>query len=172
MNLKHLTEYVQILFLIFATFGGFGLVAGGLRFLKTKTKNTQLAMALSWAEQACVAVDSYSNENGDVKHQKASNVLAERLEANGLSGFFNRYQIEQLIEYGYANLKNNGVIEQSKKTVATNAKPISGQAAINPVTNQDLNAATGVDYLKMMANSQRKGLTIPNKGNGSDMEAQ
>ncbi|GAP04931.1 phage holin, LLH family [Fructobacillus tropaeoli] len=74
-----------------------------IRLLRTKTKNGNLQLLLTWADQA-VALLEKSDLAGTQKKQQAIDYVATRLEANKLAGKFSQEQLSAVIEQAVAQL--------------------------------------------------------------------
>lgn len=74
-----------------------------IRWLRTKTKNGNLQLLLTWADQA-VALLEKSDLGGAQKKQHALDYLATRLAANKLTGNFSQEQLSAVIEQAVAEL--------------------------------------------------------------------
>ncbi|CAK1228006.1 phage holin, LLH family [Fructobacillus tropaeoli] len=74
-----------------------------VRWLRTKTKNGNLQLLLTWADQA-VALLEKSDLGGAQKKQQAVDYVATRLAANKLTGKFSQEQLSAVIEQAVAQL--------------------------------------------------------------------
>ncbi|CAK1229973.1 hypothetical protein R82291_FJPPFKPJ_00673 [Fructobacillus cardui] len=74
-----------------------------VRWLRTKTKNGNLQLLLTWADQA-VALLEKSDLGGSDKKQHAIDYVATRLAANNLAGKFSQEQLSAVIEQAVAQL--------------------------------------------------------------------
>ncbi|CAK1223755.1 hypothetical protein R55214_HHFBAMCI_01539 [Fructobacillus evanidus] len=74
-----------------------------IRWLRTKTKNGNLQLLLTWADQA-VALLEKSDLGGVQKKQQAVDYVATRLAANKLTGKFSQEQLSAVIEQAVAQL--------------------------------------------------------------------
>ncbi|CAK1250300.1 hypothetical protein R55227_BLOPHJLP_01331 [Fructobacillus tropaeoli] len=74
-----------------------------VRWLRTKTKNGNLQLLLTWADQA-VALLEKSDLGGAQKKQQAIDYVATRLAANKLTGKFSQEQLSAVIEQAVAQL--------------------------------------------------------------------
>ncbi|CAK1254381.1 phage holin, LLH family [Fructobacillus cardui] len=74
-----------------------------VRWLRTKTKNGNLQLLLTWADQA-VALLEKSDLGGSDKKQHAIDYVATRLVANKLTGKFSQEQLSAVIEQAVAQL--------------------------------------------------------------------
>ncbi|MBS9338394.1 hypothetical protein G6R29_01925 [Fructobacillus sp. M2-14] len=72
-----------------------------VRWLRTKTKNGNVQLLLTWADQA-VALLENSDLAGNQKKQQAIDYLATRLAANKLTGKFSKEQLSAVIEQAVA----------------------------------------------------------------------
>ncbi|NLS38708.1 phage holin [Fructobacillus tropaeoli] len=78
-----------------------------VQFLKTKTKNGNLQMLLTWADQAVSMAESTSLEGPDKKAQ-AMQLVTSRLVANKLTGKFSQEQIGAVVEQAVIKLNAIG----------------------------------------------------------------
>lgn len=74
-----------------------------IRWLRTKTKNGNLQLLLTWADQA-VALLEKSDLGGAQKKQHAIDYVATRLAANKLTGKFSQEQLSAVIEQAVTQL--------------------------------------------------------------------
>ncbi|CAK1226515.1 hypothetical protein R55227_BLOPHJLP_00216 [Fructobacillus tropaeoli] len=74
-----------------------------VRWLRTKTKNGNLQLLLTWADQAVVLLEK-SDLGGAQKKQQAVDYVATRLAANKLTGKFSPEQLSAVIEQAVAQL--------------------------------------------------------------------
>ncbi|QHJ83561.1 MAG: hypothetical protein [Caudoviricetes sp.] len=74
-----------------------------VRWLRTKTKNGNLQLLLTWADQAVVLLEK-SDLGGAQKKQQAVGYVATRLAANKLTGKFSQEQLSAVIEQAVAQL--------------------------------------------------------------------
>ncbi|CAK1243478.1 hypothetical protein R55227_BLOPHJLP_01009 [Fructobacillus tropaeoli] len=98
MNLAD-TLVLAVTFVAIAAPGEHALV----RWLRTKTKNGNLQLLLTWADQA-VALLEKSDLGGAQKKQQAVDYVATRLAANKLTGKFSHEQLSAVIEQAVAQL--------------------------------------------------------------------
>jgi len=79
-----------------------------IKLLKAHTKNQNLLMFYTWAQQAVhwAEVNCYCGED---KKLEASNFIATRLRANKLLSHFSDEQIEAVIEWAVAEMKKGEV---------------------------------------------------------------
>ncbi|CAK1236371.1 phage holin, LLH family [Fructobacillus fructosus] len=74
-----------------------------VRWLRTKTKNGNVQLLLTWADQA-VALLEKSDLAGTQKKQEAIDFVSQRLVANKLAGKFSQEQLSAVIEQAVAQL--------------------------------------------------------------------
>lgn len=74
-----------------------------VRWLRTKTKNGNVQLLLTWADQA-VALLEKSDLAGTQKKQEAIEFVSQRLVANKLAGKFSQEQLSAVIEQAVAQL--------------------------------------------------------------------
>ncbi|CAK1222831.1 phage holin, LLH family [Fructobacillus fructosus] len=74
-----------------------------VRWLRTKTKNGNVQLLLTWADQA-VALIEKSDLAGTQKQQQAIDFVSQRLVANKLAGKFSQEQLSAVIEQAVAQL--------------------------------------------------------------------
>lgn len=74
-----------------------------VRWLRTKTKNGNLQLLLTWADQAVYLMEK-SDLGGAQKKQQAVDYVATRLAANKLTGKFSQEQLSAVIEQAVAQL--------------------------------------------------------------------
>ncbi|KXT73206.1 hypothetical protein STRDD10_01608 [Streptococcus sp. DD10] len=75
-----------------------------IRLLVAHTKNKNIAMFLTWAEQAV----GYAEQFGNPSHEKkelAMRLIQQRIRANRLVGKFSEEQISGAIEWALAEMK-------------------------------------------------------------------
>lgn len=74
-----------------------------VRWLRTKTKNGNVQLLLTWADQAVALVEK-SDLAGNQKKQQAVDFVSQRLVANKLAGKFSQEQLSAVIERAVAQL--------------------------------------------------------------------
>lgn len=98
MNLAD-TLVLSVTFLAIAAPAEHALV----RWLRTKTKNGNVQLLLTWADQAVTLLEG-SNLAGQQKKQQAIAFVSQRLVANKLAGKFSQEQLSAVIEQAVAQL--------------------------------------------------------------------
>lgn len=80
--------------------GVLGVVAAAvIGWLKSHTKNENLAMFYDWINQGiAIAEKTWGPGQGSAKQQDALKFVKQRIDANGLTGHFSDSQIEGAIE--------------------------------------------------------------------------
>lgn len=78
-----------------------------IKLLKAHTKNKNIAMFTSWAEQA-VHYAEYTYKTGSEKRSAAYDFIVERIHRNKLAGKFSTKQIYGAIEKAVAELQKAG----------------------------------------------------------------
>lgn len=79
----------------------------GIKLLKAHTKNKNIAMFTSWAEQA-VNYAEYTYKTGPEKRSAAYEFIADRIHQNKLGGKFSSKQIYGAIEKAVTELQKAG----------------------------------------------------------------
>lgn len=79
----------------------------GIKLLKAHTKNKNIAMFTSWAEQA-VNYAEYTYKTGPEKRSAAYEFIADRIHQNRLGGKFSSKQIYGAIEKAVTELQKAG----------------------------------------------------------------
>lgn len=83
------------------------LAHSAVKLFKTKTKNGNLQMLLTWADQA-VSMAEASQATGPDKKQQAMALVAQRIQANKLSKNFSAEQVSAVVEQAVAKLNALG----------------------------------------------------------------
>jgi len=96
-----------------ASYGGVKLFIIGMQYLKTKTKSSNLKLALDWGIGAVTFAEQFIG-TGQEQKLSAINALRQRLDKNNKLKNFTDEQIEQIIQQAYAQAKANGLIEAVK----------------------------------------------------------
>lgn len=78
-----------------------------VQFLKTKTKNGNLQMLLTWADQAVSMAESTSMQGPD-KKSEAIQLVTQRIAANKMTKKFSQEQIAAVIEQAVVRLNAIG----------------------------------------------------------------
>lgn len=86
----------------------------GIKLLKAHTKNKNIAMFTSWAEQA-VNYAEYTYKTGPEKRSAAYEFIAERIHQNKLGGKFSSKQIYGAIEKAVTELQKAGKANDNEK---------------------------------------------------------
>ena len=86
----------------------------GIKLLKAHTKNKNIAMFTSWAEQA-VHYAEYTYKTGPEKRSAAYDFIAERIHQNKLGGKFSTKQIYGAIEKAVTELQKAGKADEIEK---------------------------------------------------------
>ncbi|MDF7636913.1 phage holin, LLH family [Leuconostocaceae bacterium ESL0958] len=79
-----------------------------VRWLRTKTKNGNVQLLLTWADQAVASVENSDLASTAKKHQ-AMNFVSHRLAANNLTGKFSEAQVSAVIEMAVNELNKQAV---------------------------------------------------------------
>lgn len=82
-----------------------------IKLLKAHTKNKNIAMFTSWAEQA-VNYAEYTYKTGPEKRSAAYEFIAERIRQNKLGGKFSTKQIYGAIEKAVTELQKAGKADE------------------------------------------------------------
>ncbi|MGQ2227079.1 phage holin, LLH family [Fructobacillus fructosus] len=79
-----------------------------VRWLRTKTKNGNVQLLLTWADQAVTLLEK-SDLAGTQKKQEAIDFVSQRLVANKLAGKFSQEQLSAVIEQAVAQLNATAI---------------------------------------------------------------
>lgn len=85
----------------------------GIKLLKAHTKNKNIAMFTSWAEQA-VHYAEYTYKTGPEKRDAAYRFIVKRLRANNLIGKFSTEQVYGAIEKAVSELQKAGEVDEKE----------------------------------------------------------
>ncbi|SES23219.1 phage holin [Streptococcus gallolyticus] len=85
----------------------------GIKLLKAHTKNKNIAMFTSWAEQA-VHYAEVTYKTGPEKKNAAYNFIVKRIRANNLIGKFSTEQVYGAIEKAVAELQKAGEADEKE----------------------------------------------------------
>ncbi|WAW99483.1 phage holin [Streptococcus gallolyticus] len=84
-----------------------------IKLLKAHTKNKNIAMFMTWAEQA-VNYAEVTYKTGPEKKNAAYNFIVKRLRANNLIGKFSTEQVYGAIEKAVAELQKAGKVNEEE----------------------------------------------------------
>lgn len=84
-----------------------------IKLLKAHTKNKNIAMFTSWAEQA-VHYAEVTYKTGSEKKNAAYNFIVKRIRANNLIGKFSTEQVYGAIEKAVAELQKAGKVNEKE----------------------------------------------------------
>lgn len=100
------TNLLTALATILTPFLGY-LAHSGVQLLKTKTKNGNLQMLLTWADQAVSMAEATSMQGPD-KKSEAIQLVSQRIAANKMTKKFSQEQIAAVIEQAVVRLNAIG----------------------------------------------------------------